>query len=128
MRRPNGFSFIELLMVFTVVVLLATIAITQVGSVRSRAYVAALQSDLNDLSLAQESFYYDYDIYSADVASLSRWGFQASRGSSIQINEATDSGWAATASHAGTVKICYVFIPGASPVGGAVEPGVIICQ
>jgi len=127
MRKRNGFSFIEMLMVFTVTGLLATIVMIQVGSMRSRAFVTALRSDLRNFAVAQESFYYDNDIYSADTTSLSVRGFQTSTGSSIAINEATISGWAASASHTGTLELCYMFIPGASPVGVAVEPGVIRC-
>ncbi len=127
MRKRNGFSIIEMLMVFTVVGLLATIVMIQVGSVRSRAYLTALRSDLRNFAISQESFYYDFDIYSADTASLSVRGFQTSEGSSIVINEATISGWAATASHTGTFELCYMFIPGASPVGVAVAPGVVSC-
>lgn len=127
MRKRNGFSLIEMLMVVTVTGLLAMIVMIQVGSIRSRAYLTALRSDLRNFAVAQESFYYDYDIYSADTTSLNLRGFQTSEGASIVINEATISGWSASASHVGTPELCYMFIPGASPVGVASEPGVIRC-
>ncbi len=127
MRKPNGYSFIALLLTVTVAGLLLAIAIIQVGSRRSLALRAALRSDLRNFAVAQESFHYDYDMYSADTTSLRLRGFQTSEGASIVINEATASGWAATAIHIGTPELCYMFVPGASPVGAAVEPGEIRC-
>ncbi len=127
MQRRNGFSLIEMLMVFTVVGLLASIVIIQVGGVRSRAYITALRSDLRNFAVAQESYYYDFDIYTADTTQLAGRGFQTSAGASIVVNEATVAGWAATASHDGTSELCYIFIPGASPLGSAVSPGVVSC-
>jgi len=127
MRKPNGFSFIEMLVVFTVVGLLASIVIIQIGSMRDRAFIATLKSDLRNFAVVQESFYYDFDIYAADTTTLISHGFQTSRGARIAINEATVSGWAATASHDGTAELCYMFIPGASPVGVVTDPGVIGC-
>ena len=127
MRKPNGYSFISLLLTVTVAGLLVAIVIIQVSSRRSLASLAALRSDLNNFAVAQESFHYDYDTYSADTTSLRLRGFRTSEGTSIVINEATASGWAATASHTETSELCYIFVPGASPVGAAVEPGVIRC-
>ena len=127
MRKRNGFSFIEMLVVFTVVGLLASIVIIQIDSMRTRAFLTALKSDLRNFAVAQESFYYDFDIYATDTTTLIPHGFQTSAGAHILINEATVSGWAATASHDGTVELCYMFIPGASPVGVVTDPGVIDC-
>ena len=114
-------------MAFTVMGLLASVVIIQVGGVRSRAYLTALRSDLRNFAVHQESYYYDFDIYTADTTQLSARGFQTSTGASIMVNEATVSGWAATASHEGTAELCYMFIPGASPLGSASDPGVISC-
>jgi prepilin-type N-terminal cleavage/methylation domain-containing protein len=127
MRKPNGFSFIEMLVVFIVIGLLAGIVIVQVRTFRERVATTTLKSDLRNFSVSQESFYYDHDIYAADPAALIARDFQMTTGTSITINEATISGWAATASHTGTTDRCYMFIPGASPVGLASEPGVIQC-
>lgn len=114
-------------MVFTVVGLLAMIVMVKVGDVRARAYLTALRSDLRNFAVAQESYYYDFDVYTADTTQLTVRGFQTSTGASIMVNEATVAGWAATASHDGTVELCYMFIPGASPLGSASDPGVISC-
>ena len=121
-------------MVFTIAGLLASIVIIQVGGVRSRAYLTALRSDLRNFAVAQESYYYDFDIYTADTTQLAGRGFQTSAGASIVVNEATvgvafspDGTELATASHDGTSELCYMFIPGASPLGSAVNPGVVSC-
>ena len=95
MQRRNGFSLIEMLMVFTVIGLLASIVIIQVGGVRSRAYLTALRSDLRNFAVAQESYYYDFDIYTANTTQLAGRGFQTSKSchfSAFEFSDTTRSG------------------------------------
>ncbi len=127
MRKRNGFSFVELLVAFTLFTLLAGIAVVQLGSVRQRVFTGVLKSDLRNFAIAQESFHYDNDVYAADTTALQARGYQLSTGTQITVNEATVAGWAATASHSATSVLCYMFVPGAAPVGLATTPGVIAC-
>ncbi len=127
MRRRDGFTFIEMLMVFILIALLAGVVGVQVSSFRARAITTTLKSDLRNLAVAQESFYYDYDVYAPDTTTLYSRGYQVTTGTQMEINEATIAGWAATASHPQTPERCYLFIPGASPIGVATQPGRVQC-
>jgi type IV pilus assembly protein PilA len=55
----KGFTLIELLIVVVIIGILAAIAIPRFGETRQRAYVSAMQSDLNQLRTAMEMYYQD---------------------------------------------------------------------
>jgi len=57
----KGFTLIELLIVVVIIGILAAIAIPRFGETRQRAYVSAMQSDLNQLRTAMEMYYQDND-------------------------------------------------------------------
>ena len=108
--------------------LLMAVAAPRVKAARERAVVAAMKSDLRNLAVAQESYFYDTGTYSADVALLRSRGFEASGKSSVVINEATAIGWSATVTHLETTIECYLFVGAAAPVGSAAEDGAIDCS
>ncbi len=115
-------------MVVTVAALLASVMMLQVGGFRERALVSTMKADLRSFAVAQESYYYDNSVYTPDTVALFAREYRTSRGTTLDINEATVAGWAVTALHSpGTSRRCYLFIPGASPVGVATRPGVIEC-
>jgi prepilin-type N-terminal cleavage/methylation domain-containing protein len=116
----DGFTVLELTLVLVIVGLLAAIAIPQAGRARERAYVATMKSE--------ESYFYDKAVYAGDVGLLHNRGYQTSRGVTLEVNEATAIGWAATASHGNTPIHCYLYAGGAAPVGTATRDGIISCQ
>jgi len=64
----KGFTLIELLIVVVIIGLLAAIAIPKFANTRSKAYIAAMKSDLRNLVTAEESYFADSIKYSATTA------------------------------------------------------------
>jgi prepilin-type N-terminal cleavage/methylation domain-containing protein len=123
-----GFTLIEMLIVVVIVGLLTAIAIPRIQTVRGRAFVATMKSDLRNFAVAEESYFYDFRNYAGDMATLRARGHGTSPGVSVLINEATPMGWSATVSHVSTAVRCYLFTGGAAPVGAATEDGFLTCD
>ena len=66
--NSKGFTLIELLIVVVIIGLLAAIAIPKFANTRSKAYIAAMKSDLRNLVTAEESFFADSIKYSATTS------------------------------------------------------------
>lgn len=126
-RSEGGFTLIELLVVVAIVGLLASIAAGRFSSAREKAFVSAMKSDLHSLAIAEESYYYNSGTYAADFSALGDM-FMASAGVAMTINEATNAGWSATATHTSTAIRCYLFIEGAAPIGSASTVGNSSCS
>lgn len=131
MNTPTrGFTLIELLLVVVIIGILASIAIPKFTTVREKAYIAAVLSDLKILATQQESYQSDTQFYAANLSQLPN--FATSEGVNISINEANDgSGWAATAWHdALTARICGIYYGNGSAANAtpATAPGQIVCQ
>ncbi len=127
MPNRSGYTFVELMMVVTIVGLLASIAVNRLASTRDRSFITAMKSDLRNFAVAQESYFYDFSVYTGDLTVLEARGFQRSPGVSLTINEATVLGWSATAQHLNTGARCYVFVQGAAALGTATQEGHISC-
>jgi prepilin-type N-terminal cleavage/methylation domain-containing protein len=109
----RGFTLIELLIVIVIIGILAAIAIPKFGATKERAYLAAMKSDLRNLITAQESYFAENVTYTSNLGTL----FQASPGVTVTIGSLTGEGFAATASHNGTVRNCTIAI-GPAAAGG----------
>ena len=127
-REKWGFTLIELLIVVVIIGILAAIAIPKFSSVREKGFRAAMMSDLKNLASQQELYHnenYTYASTMTDAESI------ASSGVTVTINEATGTGWSATAVHAGVPgQQCGVYHGDAAASGGdpALESGVVTCS
>ncbi len=125
-RRKFGFTLIELLMVMVIIGLLAAIAIPKFSSTKGRAYSTRIKSDLVNLAMQQELYFFNNREY-APTAGLA--GMDPSEGVTLTITEATGAGWSATSTHPSAVPmVCAVFYGSASPVAPALTSGVVRCQ
>jgi prepilin-type N-terminal cleavage/methylation domain-containing protein len=122
----KGFTLIELLIVVVIIGILAAIAIPKFEHTKGKAQVSAIKSDLRNIMSAQESYYYDYRTYASDPAQLS---VGRSKGVILQIFDANDKGWAATATHPQAFPLtCGVFVAGAPQRAPADIEGLIGCK
>ena len=66
MRKNEGFTLIELMIVIAIIGILAAIAIPQFSAYRQRSFNAASESDLRNAATAQEAYYVDAQRYVID--------------------------------------------------------------
>jgi len=122
----RGFTLIELLIVVVIIGILAAMAIPKFAATKGKAHFAAMQSDLHNLTTAEEGFFYDHARYTAVLDSLS---FTPSHGDTIVMPEATATGWSATSTNVDSYPhSCSLFIGTAAPVAPATSSGVVACQ
>lgn len=110
-RHQVGFTLIELLIVMVVIGILASIAIPKFGSVKEKAYLAAMKSDLRNLATYEETFAADSSgLYFSGTASGSTalQGFVASQNVTVTATAVSGppASWSASASHSLTSKTC----------------------
>ena len=125
--RRRGFTFAEVLMVMLVIAILVGLAIPRFTNTRGKTHLAAIESDLRNLALAQEAHYFTRGAYSATLDSLAA---RPSDGVTLTIVNADSAGWAATASHPmANKRLCAVFhgVPSSRPAP-AVKEGIIACE
>lgn len=70
MNRRKGFSFVELLVVMVLLGALSSMAVPRFREFKERAFIAALQSDLGNLKIAQESYWAEHQQYATDTTHL----------------------------------------------------------
>ena len=127
MSEQRGFTLIELLIVVVIIGILASIAIPKFSSTRDKSFITTVKSDVKNLATQQEIHHATSFTYSTSLATLQ---MVPSDGVIILINEATGTGWAATASHPSLpADHCGLFYGDAAPAGGdpAVAQGVVAC-
>ncbi len=73
--RSGGFTMIELLVVMTLIVVLATVGMTQYRQSVTRAEEAVLKENLFRMRDAVDQFYADKNKYPSDLAELSSEGY-----------------------------------------------------
>jgi prepilin-type N-terminal cleavage/methylation domain-containing protein len=126
-RTRTGFTLIELLIVVVIIGILAAIAIPKFQNTKGKANAAALRSDLRNLAVAQEAYFFVSASYASDTALLN---FRPSPGVILTLSAPIPGGWVATATHPLSYPIqCVVFYGAISPtpIVGQIE-GVPICQ
>jgi type IV pilus assembly protein PilA len=63
MKKNEGFTLIELMIVIAIIGILAAIAIPQFAAYRQRSYNSSAESDLRNAATAQEAYYIDGQKY-----------------------------------------------------------------
>jgi prepilin-type N-terminal cleavage/methylation domain-containing protein len=101
LRARHGFTLIEIVAVVTIIGLLAMIAIPKFTDTKSRAYVAAMKSDLKNLNGSAEAWYFENKTYI---------GFPVPTGSpGVALTmTASATGWTAHATHGATSVVCDI--------------------
>lgn len=70
MKRRTGFTFAELMVVMFFIGALSAMAVPRFREYKTRAFIAAMESDLGNLRIAQESHWAEHQQYATDTASL----------------------------------------------------------
>jgi prepilin-type N-terminal cleavage/methylation domain-containing protein len=126
-RARAGFTLIELMIVVVIIGILATIAIPKWQTTKGKANTAALKSDLRNLTVAEESYFYEFETYTNDTTAMD---FRTSQNVSLTFVTANGTGWSATATHAiASPTTCGVYYGGAAPpIAATIQEGQIACQ
>ena len=126
-RRRRGFTLIELLIVVVIIGILAAIAIPKFANTKGKAYLSSMKSDLRNLAVAQEGYFFDNQEYADDMSKLPT--IKPSAGVTLTIVEGTKTGWSATSSHPQASPItCAVFIGAAAALPPATDAGIVNCE
>lgn len=125
--RTAGFTLIELLMVVVIIGILAAIAIPKWQQTKGKANAAALRSDLHNLAVAEESYFYENQSYTSDLTALK---LSLSQGVGVTFVSVSPVGWSATATHlVASPTTCGIFVGStAPPIAAASVEGRIGCQ
>jgi len=124
----QGFTLIELLIVVVIISILAAIAIPKFASSKEKAYMAKMRGDLRNLATAQEAYVADNFAYYGGAVPSTTLLYNPSQDVAINIVEATNAGWSATASVPGlSTRTCALFRGTASALAPATVEGVIAC-
>ena len=117
MRKNEGFTLIELMIVIAIIGILAAIAIPQFSAYRQRSYNAAAEADLRNATTAQEAYYVDTQHYvAAPQTNLigATYGFYKSQGVVIGGALSGNNQYDMTAYHSSGNKTYRLLGPGGS--------------
>jgi len=84
--KHHGFTLIEFLIVVVIIGILASIAIPKYSTVRQKAQIAAVTSDLKMLATKMEMYQAENQLYPTNLGMLT--DFVTSEGVNLVINEA----------------------------------------
>lgn len=122
----EGFTLIELLIVVVIIGILAAIAIPKFQNTKGKANLAAIKTDLRNLSTAEEAYFFEHAVYTTDTSLLA---YRTSPGVVLVIVNATTSGWSAKATHPASFPLtCALFAGSVATLAPATAEGVIGCQ
>ena len=115
MRKNEGFTLIELMIVVAIIGILAAIAIPQFSAYRTRSFNSAAEADIRNAATAQEAYYVDNQTYVNNPAGLigSTYGFYTTMDVSIS-GAAGATQYTMTAVHSSGNKTYTLSGPGGS--------------
>jgi prepilin-type N-terminal cleavage/methylation domain-containing protein len=126
LRARKGFTLIELLVVMVVIGVLAAIALPKFSNTKSKAYVAAMKSDLRNLMLAEEAYFADSSKYMSDVTQLQ---FKRSTGVSAPTVVVGAGLWSATVTHSMlATTVCGIGVNTSNPSVSSAGEGEPACK
>ena len=89
-KKEEGFTLVELLIVVAIIAILAAIAIPQFSKYRTRAFVTELNSDLKNAYTASQAYLTDNPSETVDtVAKLQAGGYNPSANITLEVATAT---------------------------------------
>jgi type IV pilus assembly protein PilA len=101
-RMRKGFTLIELLIVVVIIGILAAIAIPKFANTKTKAYTAAMKSDLRNLVTAEEAYFADSSKYTSVIATAAGGAgiqFKNSTGVNVPTIVPGTGYWSATVTH-----------------------------
>jgi type IV pilus assembly protein PilA len=123
----KGFTLIELLIVVVIIGILAAIAIPKFANTKSKAYIAAMKSDLRNLVTAEESYFSDSAKYASDT--LAGMKFKPSTGVSMPQIVPYAGAWLATNTHSQLTNFsCGIGVNTTNPLVGTAGDGEPVCK
>ena len=116
MKKNEGFTLIELMIVIAIIGILAAIAIPQFSAYRTRSFNAAAEADLRNAATAQEAYYVDKQTYVADPQTNligATYGLYTSQNVALDGDAVADQ-YSMTAYHSSGNKTYTLVGPGGS--------------
>jgi type IV pilus assembly protein PilA len=127
-RNRRGFTLIELLIVVVIIGILAAIAIPKFANTKSKAYIAAMKSDLRNLVTAEESYFADSAQYSTNDTTKGL-KFKPSTGVSMPTIVTFSGAWIATNTHSQLAGFsCGIGVNTTNPLVTAAGDGEPTCK
>jgi prepilin-type N-terminal cleavage/methylation domain-containing protein len=123
-----GFTLIELLIVIVVIGVLVAIVVPKYANTKTKGYVAAMITDLKNLSTAEEAFYADSNYYYSGTLPSTVLRVGSSLNVTLTLQNVSSSGWAATATHPSTTRTCALYFGTGGPLPPATQEGVVMCD
>jgi type IV pilus assembly protein PilA len=116
MKKNEGFTLIELMIVIAIIGILAAIAIPQFSAYRKRSYNAGAEADLRNAATAQEAYFVDFSRYSPNVAGIigSTYGLFTTDRVTVGVVAGNTSGYTMTSHHSSGDRSYSIAGPGGS--------------